>query len=229
MPWLLGAIGVLLLLALAVRGFLVATPAQLRKAGAAILATVGGGLILLLVLSGRVAQALPLLLTFAPMGLGVWRRWRNARRFGASPGASSEVETATLLMRLDHATGLLSGRVRRGPLAGRELGELQLGEILALHADCRAIDLESLPLLESWLDHAHPAWRGMGSADDGPLDTASALKLLGLGEGASESEIRAAHRRLMRGAHPDQGGSAEYASRLNAARDTLLARKTRQG
>ncbi len=80
-----------------------------------------------------------------------------------------------------------------------------------------------MPLLEAWLDRAHPDWRDAAPAGaDGPLDRAEALAVLGLAEGASEAEIRAAHRRLMRSAHPDQGGSAWLASRLNAARDLLL-------
>ena len=49
-----------------------------------------------------------------------------------------------------------------------------------------------------------------------------AYQVLGLREGASESEIREAHRRLMRGAHPDAGGSDWLASRVNQARDILL-------
>lgn len=49
-----------------------------------------------------------------------------------------------------------------------------------------------------------------------------AYEVLGLKPGASEAEIRAAHRRLMRGAHPDSGGSDWLASRVNQARDTLL-------
>lgn len=49
-----------------------------------------------------------------------------------------------------------------------------------------------------------------------------AYEVLGLKPGASDADIRAAHRRLMRGAHPDGGGSDWLASRVNQARDVLL-------
>jgi len=49
-----------------------------------------------------------------------------------------------------------------------------------------------------------------------------AYDVLGLKPGATEADIRAAHRRLMRGAHPDGGGSDWLASRVNQARDVLL-------
>jgi curved DNA-binding protein CbpA len=54
------------------------------------------------------------------------------------------------------------------------------------------------------------------------MTRAEAYEVLGLATGASEFEIRAAHRRLMRGAHPDSGGSDWLAARINQARDTLL-------
>jgi DnaJ-domain-containing protein 1 len=93
----------------------------------------------------------------------------------------------------------------------------------ALLGDCAAEDPESVPLLEAWLDRAQPDWRDSAPPpDDGPLTRAEALAILGLAEGASEAEIRAAHRRLMRTAHPDQGGTAWLAARLNAARDLLV-------
>jgi curved DNA-binding protein CbpA len=50
-----------------------------------------------------------------------------------------------------------------------------------------------------------------------------AWQVLGLQPGADATAIRAAHRRLMRGAHPDSGGSDWLAARINQARDILLA------
>jgi hypothetical protein len=55
-----------------------------------------------------------------------------------------------------------------------------------------------------------------------------ARTLLGLGEGASLAEIRAAHRRLIARVHPDAGGSAGLATRVNAARDALVAELKRR-
>ena len=49
-----------------------------------------------------------------------------------------------------------------------------------------------------------------------------AYQVLGLRPGATEAEIRAAHHRLMRAAHPDSGGSDWVATRINLARDVLL-------
>ncbi|MDB5696274.1 MAG: uncharacterized protein JWN21_1817 [Sphingomonas bacterium] len=49
-----------------------------------------------------------------------------------------------------------------------------------------------------------------------------ARAVLGVGPDADADEIRAAHRRLASGVHPDKGGSAELARRVNAARDVLL-------
>ena len=49
-----------------------------------------------------------------------------------------------------------------------------------------------------------------------------AFEVLGLPPTASEIDIREAYHRLMRGAHPDAGGSDWLASRINQARDILL-------
>jgi hypothetical protein len=55
-----------------------------------------------------------------------------------------------------------------------------------------------------------------------------ARKLLGLPEDASLADIRDAHRRLITRVHPDAGGSAELANRVNVARDTLVAEMNRR-
>ena len=58
----------------------------------------------------------------------------------------------------------------------------------------------------------------------GSMSRAEALKVLGLQEGASEEEIRAAHRRLIVQNHPDKGGTSYLASKINEAKDVLLRR-----
>jgi len=56
----------------------------------------------------------------------------------------------------------------------------------------------------------------------GAMTLDEAYEVVGDGPGASEADIRAAHRRLMRVAHPDTGGSDWIAARVNQARDLLL-------
>lgn len=223
MAWLaIGALALLLGLWL-LRVFAEASPAAIRQAALWLLALLGAGLLALLLLSGRGVQALWALAFFGP---ALWRRiraWIAARRFASPAGDSSSIETATLAMHLDHATGTLAGRVLRGPQAGRELASLDLPALLALLEDCRSADPESVPLLEAWLDRTHPDWRdGPAGPASGPMTRAEALAVLGLAEGATADAIRAAHRHLMRSAHPDRGGSDWLAARINQARDVLL-------
>jgi hypothetical protein len=59
------------------------------------------------------------------------------------------------------------------------------------------------------------------------MPPSEARALLGVGDTASLEEIRDAHRRLIARVHPDVGGSAELATRVNAARDALIAETRR--
>jgi hypothetical protein len=229
MTWVgLGAVTLLALLLLA-RGFANASVATVKKA----LAWVAGGLGLVmlaaLLISGRGLQAIWSLAFFAPLILQAWRSWRAARTFArggqASPGQESRVATTMLEMVLHHDSGRMTGRVLAGRFAGADLADLALTDLIALRDEALRDDPESVPLLDAWLDRSHPDWREASPSapsGDAPLTRAEALALLGLAEGASAEEIRAAHRRLMRSAHPDRGGSAWLAARLNAARDLLL-------
>lgn len=226
MTWLLAGGAVVVFLAFLLHGFVHSSVATVKRGAlwlaAALVLVVAGAM----VLGGRGAALLGLLLPALPWLVPALRRRWARRRFGAaSPDQAATVQTATLAMRLDPASGTLSGRVLPTPWAsgwaGRELAELSLEELRALLATLHGADAESVPLLESWLDRVAPAWRVAAEPAAG-LDRAAALAMLGLAEGASPGEIRAAHRRLMRAAHPDRGGDAGRAALLNQARDLLL-------
>lgn len=57
------------------------------------------------------------------------------------------------------------------------------------------------------------------------LSRREALEILGLGSTADREQIVAAYHRLMKHSHPDRGGSAYFAQKLNQARDKLLGGK----
>ena len=58
----------------------------------------------------------------------------------------------------------------------------------------------------------------------GAMSLAEARAILGVPEGAGKEAVDAAYRRLIRFAHPDQGGTAGLAAQLNAARAALRGR-----
>jgi DnaJ homolog subfamily C member 19 len=59
------------------------------------------------------------------------------------------------------------------------------------------------------------------------MSASEAAKILELSPDAGVDAIQAAHRRLIAKVHPDAGGSADLAARVNEARDVLLKRLTR--
>ncbi|MBB4050466.1 hypothetical protein GGR20_000084 [Devosia subaequoris] len=154
---------------------------------------------------------------------------------GSGPSNVSKVRSRYLAMELDHDTGELTGRVLDGQFAGWDLMDLDEAETRALIEEIGR-DSESVNLLESWLDTNRAGWReyfaenGASRADNGRSNgaagdpVAEAYAVLGLEPGASDEEIKAAHRELMKGVHPDRGGSEFLAAKINEARDFLLGR-----
>lgn len=145
-----------------------------------------------------------------------------------NPGSDSTVvETRTVRMELNHASGTVDGEVLVGRFRGRRLGDLPVPQVLDLLGDCRRDDEEAVALLEAYLDRREPDWRETSESPPprsagGSMTRAEALAVLGLGDGASREEIKAAHHRLMKKLHPDQGGSNHLATQVNQAKDLLL-------
>ena len=66
-------------------------------------------------------------------------------------------------------------------------------------------------------------WRRNFGRRPAAMPAAEARALLGVNDRATVEDVRDAHRRLIARVHPDAGGSAELATRVNAARDVLVA------
>lgn len=196
-----------------------------------VLAVVAGVVALFALFTGRgsltiaalIVLAVALIATLAGNAGGRRPRWQVG---GGGAQRTSNVETAWLRMALNHTTGDIAGEVLQGRFAGRRLEDMSVEEVLSLLRECQSEDPQSAQLLEAWLDRAAPGWRG-GSGEgaapgQGPMTAAEALDLLGLPDDATDDDIREAHRRMMQKHHPDRGGTAEMAAKLNQARDVLL-------
>jgi hypothetical protein len=139
----------------------------------------------------------------------------------------SSVRSRYIAMTLDHGTGEVTGKVIYGEFQGIDLVNLGENETRRLLNSVQS-DPDSLSLLETWLDKNRAGWREWFAShpEPGPGveidEDAIAYEVLGLKPGASAEEIRAAHRKLMMGVHPDQGGSNFLASKINEAKDRLL-------
>lgn len=214
-----------------IKAFANAQPAKVRG----LVRKIGGGAIIafsgLLALKGQINLAMPLFV----LGLGLMGQqmvFPNGMPWSRkTPGQRSRVATSLLAMELEHDTGTMDGNVLTGPFKGRRLSSLSLAETQRLHAEAAGTPDQSRALLEAWIERSHPEWREMWNAGAGARQPAGpspkmtrpeALAILGLKEGATPEEVRAAHRRLMKTAHPDLGGSDYLAAKINEAKEFLL-------
>lgn len=67
--------------------------------------------------------------------------------------------------------------------------------------------------------------RAMAGGFQEEMTRREAFQILGLREGSNKDQIREAHRKLMRLNHPDNGGSTMIATKVNEAKDFLIAGK----
>ena len=236
---------VLLLLVVAVLyllfRWLAQQPARVRWQ---VLAVSVAAMLLALVLTGRahwIAALFAAILPFLRGLLALASNWPLIRRLlgglgsapsGQPPGAgqTSTVESQFIRMSLDHDSGEINGKVLAGQFAGKMLDQLDLDDLMLLLQECQT-DEESVALLQAYLDRVYEdSWHERAgsqssqqqSASPGEMSRAEALEILDLSADCSEQDIIDAHRRLMQKLHPDRGGSAYLAAKINMAKDILL-------
>ena len=240
-PLVLGAV-VLFVILFLLRGLTTVDPKVLLRFLRYIAAAVCGIFALLLFFRGLVPVAF--LLGSVAWGLAtgghVWPHgfphfpggsWPSG---GGRQNQTTSVRTPWLEMELDHSTGAMRGTVLKGRRAGMSLSALTRDEVLELYLEA-APDAETARLLEAYMDREFGDfdWREQlerkrSSSSSSSRSTRTgmsreeALKVLGLKEGATEEEIRAAHRKLMLQNHPDRGGTDYIAAKINEAKDVLL-------
>jgi hypothetical protein len=231
MGWLLVGAGLLTMVLLYGRSFVNADPKKVavivRNLGGALAVALGA----LLAARGGVMIGGPLVV----IGLGaLFPNLRLLGFGGARPSAGvSEVETAFVRMRLDRDSGAIEGSVKTGSFAGRPLSALSESEVRSVLTEAEGADPDGAALLRAYIARrfagagAGAGARGSRSAaaaPSGAMSQEEALAVLGLERGATEDEVRAAHKRLMVKLHPDQGGSSWLAVKLNAARERLIGK-----
>ncbi len=151
-------------------------------------------------------------------------------RDAPSGGQTSTVQSKYIRMTLNHDSGDVNGEVLTGRFKGSKLDQLDFDALLQLLRECED-DEESVALLQTYLEREHAdSWQQQAGTQGqqqnysatGEMSREEALQVLGLGADAGETEIIEAHRRLMQKLHPDRGGSAYLAAKINLAKDTLL-------
>ena len=170
--------GLLILVAVMMisRWFVTASPATVLRTAKWTGGVLALGVFLLLCISGRLGWALAVLGALTPWLARIiymrtlFRFFRSRFAGGAGVNApsarQSQVNTAFLKVTLDHDSGMLTGEVMDGPLAGRQLSQLSFEAALELHRFCAA-DPQSSQLLEAWLDRTWPDWREAASLHGG--------------------------------------------------------------
>ncbi|MBT5240288.1 MAG: DnaJ domain-containing protein [Rhodospirillaceae bacterium] len=250
LPSAILGIGLLVAAILLMRWYANADPAVLKRVMKWAVIFVLGLVAIFLALTGRLAAAFGLVMGIVAFGwrlfnmLSTFQQMRGMfggmggfSGFGsggeASTGQASQVESNTLRMTLEHDSGRMDGEILAGSFQGRVLSAMPFEDLLLFRKEIHS-DADSLGLLDAYLDRAHVGWRDdLGDQEDtqadsgggsrsGPMTRAEAYRVLGLEPDADRKAIKNAYRQLMSKVHPDRGGSAYLAAKINEAKDLLL-------
>lgn len=162
--------------------------------------------------------------------------WKSKKLFGAAEASRiSRFQSPMVDLEMDNLTGHMDGIVKILPYRGKRLSELDKNALQTLlNESLKRRDTSSEGLLQAYIyrrfsagsEHTHgnsdTGARGRSNASS--IAEQEAYDILGLEPGATTDEIKLAYRSLMKKLHPDQGGTAYLAARINEARDVLLNR-----
>jgi hypothetical protein len=162
----------------------------------------------------------------APAGNTLRRRPRAKARKTDAPTAApaGPRETTFVEPSLEIWTdnqGETRGRVRRGPCRGMRLEDMSREECEAQNNYCREHDYPAAVALEAYMRRRFSGRARNQTRLEGAMTRTQAFAELGLSEGASEGDIHAAYRAMIKKHHPDHGGSHAKAARINQAKEVL--------
>jgi DnaJ domain len=152
----------------------------------------------------------------------------------ADSGQTTGVNTEWLDANLDHDSGEMNAKILKGDFNGKLLSELSLPELQVLLEELSR-DHQSASLLQAYIlryypDVDHNYSQNSDNGTDGQtsanysqsMSVTEAYEVLDLKPGATEDDIKTAHRKLMKKFHPDHDGSAYMAAKINQAKDILI-------
>ena len=187
------------------------------------------GVLLLLVVTGRI----PLIFAALSAAVPIIHRLLAYRgligtvgRFAGQRIGARSFTTLWLIVDYDLARGTLDAAVTRGQFKDRKLSQLSDAELNSLLEEVRD-DFQSRAAVNAFIlsrGGKQQQQNGPTPPADDRMSVSQAYEILGLDESATEQDVKQAHKRLMQKLHPDRGGSSYLAAQINAAKDTLLNR-----
>ncbi len=117
----------------------------------------------------------------------------------------------------------LEGKVIDGPYQNKLIQELSQEELVELSQFYKDKCKRSYYLILATLQNSNKQRSEFSNFDDaGGMSYDEARQILGLEETFSDEDVKLAYKKLIQKLHPDKGGNAYLAARINLAKDKLL-------